>query len=192
GRVYQSVSLRAPEPRTDKKFYIPLIHPVTGKPCAMPPNGFSRTPETLKDMMDKGDILFGVDETTQPRQKAYLYADAKKQITSIIQDAKKGKTQTTHLGIDFPYCHSTSLYNYLIGSASHNKNEIILDFFAGSGTSGHSVIELNRKDAGSRKYILVEQGEYAQNVTLSRLRKVIFSSNWKDGKAMDSTTGSSP
>ncbi|MGK3502903.1 site-specific DNA-methyltransferase, partial [Escherichia coli] len=163
GRVYQSVSLRAPEPRTDKKFYIPLIHPVTGKPCAMPPNGFSRTPETLKDMMDKGDILFGVDETTQPRQKAYLYADAKKQITSIIQDAKKGKTQTTHLGIDFPYCHSTSLYNYLIGSASHNKNEIILDFFAGSGTSGHSVIELNRKDAGSRKYILVEQGEYAQN-----------------------------
>ncbi|HCP4523389.1 TPA: site-specific DNA-methyltransferase [Escherichia coli] len=191
GRVYQSVSLRAPEPRTDKKFYIPLIHPVTGKPCAMPPNGFSRTPETLKDMMDKGDILFGVDETTQPRQKAYLYADAKKQITSIIQDAKKGKTQTTHLGIDFPYCHSTSLYNYLIGSASHNKNEIILDFFAGSGTSGHSVIELNRKDAGSRKYILVEQGEYAQNVTLSRLRKVIFSSNWKDGKAMDSTTGSS-
>lgn len=156
GRVYQSVSLRAPEPRTDKKFYIPLIHPVTGKPCAMPPNGFSRTPETLKDMMDKGDILFGVDETTQPRQKAYLYADAKKQITSIIQDAKKGKTQTTHLGIDFPYCHSTSLYNYLIGSASHNKNEIILDFFAGSGTSGHSVIELNRKDAGSRKYILVE------------------------------------
>lgn len=84
--------------------------------------------ETLKDMMDKGDILFGVDETTQPRQKAYLYADAKKQITSIIQDAKKGKTQTTHLGIDFPYCHSTSLYNYLIGSASHNKNEIILDF----------------------------------------------------------------
>ncbi|HCN7727893.1 TPA: site-specific DNA-methyltransferase, partial [Escherichia coli] len=99
GRVYQSVSLRAPEPRTDKKFYIPLIHPVTGKPCAMPPNGFSRTPETLKDMMDKGDILFGVDETTQPRQKAYLYADAKKQITSIIQDAKKGKTQTTHLGI---------------------------------------------------------------------------------------------
>ncbi len=179
GRVYQSVSLRAPEPRTDKKFYIPLIHPVTGKPCAMPPNGFSRTPETLKDMMDKGDILFGVDETTQPRQKAYLYADAKKQITSIIQDAKKGKTQTTHLGIDFPYCHSTSLYNYLIGSASHNKNEIILDFFAGSGTSGHSVIELNRKDAGSRKYILVEQGEYAQNVTLSRLRKVIFSSNWR-------------
>ncbi|ECR0364782.1 site-specific DNA-methyltransferase, partial [Salmonella enterica] len=191
GRVYQSVSLRAPEPRTDKKFHEPLIHPVTGKPCAIPPNGFSRTPETLKKMMENGDILFGVDETTQPRQKAYLHAEAKKQITSVIQDAKKGKSQTTQLGIDFPYCHSTSLYNNLIGSASHEKNEIILDFFAGSGTSGHSVIELNRKDMGSRKYILIEQGEYAQSVTLSRLRKVIFSSNWKDGKALDCTSGSS-
>ncbi|WP_049051602.1 site-specific DNA-methyltransferase [Klebsiella aerogenes] len=191
GRVYQSVSLRAPEPRTDKKFHEPLIHPVTGKPCAIPPNGFSRTPETLKKMMENGDILFGVDETTQPRQKAYLHAEAKKQITSVIQDAKKGKSQTTQLGIDFPYCHSTSLYNNLIGSASHEKNEIILDFFAGSGTSGHSVIELNRKDMGSRKYILIEQGEYAQSVTLSRLRKVVFSSNWKDGKALDCTSGSS-
>lgn len=191
GRVYQSVSLRAPEPRTDIKFHEPLIHPITGKPCAIPPNGFSRTPETLKKMMDNGDILFGLDETIQPRQKAYLHPDAKKQITSVIQDAKKGKIQTTQLGIDFPYCHPTSLYNNLIGSASHNKNEIILDFFAGSGTSGHSVIELNRKDAGSRKYILIEQGEYAQSVTLSRLRKVIFSNNWKDGKALDCISGSS-
>ena len=191
GRVYQSVSLRAPEPRTDRKFHESLIHPGTRKPCAIPPNGFSRTPETLKKMMENGDILFGVDETTQPRQKAYLHAEAKKQITSVIQDAKKGKSQTAQLGIDFPYCHSTSLYNNLIGSASHKKNEIILDFFAGSGTSGHSVIELNRKDLGSRKYILVEQGEYAQRVTLSRLRKVIFSNNWKDGKALDCTSGSS-
>lgn len=67
----------------------------------MPPNGFSRTPETLKDMMDKGDILFGVDETTQPRQKAYLYADAKKQITSIIQDAKKEKLKQLILELIF-------------------------------------------------------------------------------------------
>lgn len=72
GFVYQSVSLRAPEPRTDPKFHIPLIHPVTKKPCPVPPNGFSRTPDTLKEMMDKGEILFGPDESTQPRQKVLL------------------------------------------------------------------------------------------------------------------------
>jgi adenine-specific DNA-methyltransferase len=191
GRVYQSVSLRAPEPRTDEKFHRPLIHPVTRKPCAVPPNGFSRTPDTLHSMIDKGDILFGIDETTRPRQKAYLRAENKKQITSMIQDAKKGKTQTTQLGIDFPYCHSTSLYNQLIGSASHNKNELILDFFAGSGTSGHSVIELNRSDDGNRKYVLVEQGEYAQEISLARIRKVVFSANWKDGAPLDFKSGSS-
>ena len=190
GRVYQSVSLRAPEPRTDPKFHEGLIHPVTLKPCSTPPNGFSRTPETLKSMIENGDILFGSDESTQPRQKAYLRPDGKKQITSMIQDAKKGKSQTTQLGIDFPYCHSTSLYNHLIGSASHNKDELILDFFAGSGTSGHSVIELNRKDGGNRKYVLIEQGEYGQEISLARLRKVIFSSNWKEGKALDRNTGS--
>jgi adenine-specific DNA-methyltransferase len=42
GNIYRGVSLRAPEPRTDKNSFIPLIHPVTGKPCSIPPNGFSR------------------------------------------------------------------------------------------------------------------------------------------------------
>jgi len=56
GLIYQSVSLRASEPRTDPKFHIPLIHPVTGKPCSVPPNGFSRSPENLIDMVDEGKI----------------------------------------------------------------------------------------------------------------------------------------
>lgn len=48
GRIYQSVSLRAPEYRTDEKFHRPLIHPITKKPCPVPYNGFSRKPETLQ------------------------------------------------------------------------------------------------------------------------------------------------
>ena len=91
GRVYSSVSLRAPEPRSDSKFFEPLIHPVTAKPCPVPPNGFSRTPETLKAMVNRGEILFGNDETTQPRQKRYLQRGAKRQISSVVQDATRGK-----------------------------------------------------------------------------------------------------
>lgn len=180
-RIYRAVSLRAPEPRTDPKFHLPLIHPITNKPCAMPPNGFSRTPETLRVMMENGDILFGKDESTQPNQKMYLQNDSRRQLSSMIQNAKKGKSETTDLKIDFPYCHHTSLYDTLIGSATHNKDELILDFFAGSGTSGHSVINLNRLDGGDRKYILVEQGDYSNEITLKRLEKVIFSESWKNG-----------
>jgi len=58
----------------------------------------------------------------------------------------------------------------------------VLDFFAGSGTTAHAVINLNREDNGNRKYILVEQGEYFDSVLKPRVQKVIFAKEWKDGK----------
>jgi len=182
GLLYQSVSLRAPEPRTDPKFHIPLIHPVTKKPCPVPPNGFSRTPDTLKDMMDKGEIIFGTDEGTQPRQKVLLTEASRRQISSVIQDAKKGKADLSPLGLDFPYCHPVSLYEELVGAAAQSQGGIVLDFFAGSGTSGHAVINLNREDGGRRKFILVEMAQYFDTVLLPRIKKVTFSPEWKDGK----------
>ncbi|CFX73936.1 DNA methylase N-4/N-6 [Syntrophomonas zehnderi OL-4] len=181
GRIYQSVSLRAPEPRTDPKFFQPLIHPITKKPCAIPPNGFSRTPETLQDMIKKGEILFGKDETTQPRQKMFLSIDTKRQMTSVIQNGMKGKADTDKLGVEFPYCHPVSFYEILVG-ATTDKISTILDYFAGSGTTAHAVINLNREDGGNRKYILVEMGEYFDTVTKPRVQKVIYSEDWKDGK----------
>ncbi|MCS6783237.1 MAG: site-specific DNA-methyltransferase, partial [Gloeomargarita sp. SKYG98] len=150
GRIYSSVSLRAPEPRTDPKFFEPLIHPVTKKPCAVPPNGFSRTPETLWAMVERGEILFGPDETTQPRQKRFLTEESKMQVRSVIQDAKKGKEYLDVLGLDFPYCHPVSLYQELVAAATSDSS-LVLDFFAGSGTTGHAVINLNREDGGRRK-----------------------------------------
>jgi len=185
GNVYRGISLRAPEPRKDPKFHQPLIHPVTGKPCAMPPNGFSRTPETLSQMILNGEILFGEDETTQPQQKKVLSMDAERQFSSMIQDAKKGKYYTDQLGLEFPYCHPISLYEDLIGLDNIKPNDFILDYFAGSGTTGHAVINLNREDAFNRKYILIEMGSYFSSVTKPRIEKVIYSDNWKNGKPQD-------
>jgi len=69
---------------------------------------------------------------------------------------------------------------------SGNKdNFIILDYFAGSGTTGHATIKLNREDGGKRKYILVEMGTYFDTVTKPRIQKVIYSDNWKNGKPQD-------
>jgi DNA modification methylase len=183
GRVYQSVSLRAPEPRIDQKFHKPLRHPITGKPCPVPPNGFSRTPETLQRMMKRGEIIFGEDETTQPRQKVQLTVATKRQISSVIQDARKGKADLDPLGLDFAYCHPVSLYRKLIGAVSASADDIVLDFFGGSGTTAHAVINLNREDSKKRKYILVEMGNYFISTIIPRVKKVIFSDNWKNGKA---------
>ena len=63
-------------------------------------------------------------------------------------------------------------------------------FCAGSGTTGHAVINLNREDGGKRKYILCEMGEYFDTVTKPRILKVIYSKDWKDGKPI-SREGSS-
>lgn len=59
---------------------------------------------------------------------------------------------------------------------------IALDYFAGSGTTGHAVINLNREDGGRRKFILVEMGDYFETVLLPRIKKVTFTPEWKDGK----------
>lgn len=62
------------------------------------------------------------------------------------------------------------------------SSNLICDYFAGSGTTGHAVINLNRQDGGDRKYILCEMGKYFDTVTKPRIEKVIYSEEWKDGK----------
>jgi len=181
GRIYQSVSLRAPEPRIDEKFFKPLLHPITHKPCPVPPNGFSRSPETLQAMLDRDEILFGTDEKTQPRQKVFLTSQTQRQITSVIQEAKKGKADLNALGLDFPYCHPVSLYKYLIGVAVPEQNDTILDFFPGSGTTFHAVLQLNR-NGGNKKCILIEQGNYVYSIIIPRIKKIAYSFDWKTGK----------
>lgn len=62
------------------------------------------------------------------------------------------------------------------------NNDVILDFFSGSGTTAHATINLNREDDGKRKYILVEMGKYFETVLKPRIQKVVYSKDWKDGK----------
>jgi adenine-specific DNA-methyltransferase len=62
------------------------------------------------------------------------------------------------------------------------NDDVILDFFAGSGTTGHAVIGCNRKDGGSRRFVLVEFGDHFQNILLPRIEKVMFSPEWKEAQ----------
>ena len=75
-----------------------------------------------------------------------------------------------------------------IGGAS-KKDAIVLDYFGGSGTTAHGVIDLNRKSPGSRSYVLIEQEEYFDSILKSRVIKVIYSSDWKAGKPQTRDAG---
>jgi len=69
-------------------------------------------------------------------------------------------------------------------------NSTVLDYFGGSGTTAHAIINLNREDKGNRKYILVEMGDYFDTVLTPRIKKIIYSNDWRDGKPV-SREGSS-
>lgn len=182
GRVFQSVAMGAPEPRSDSKFHVPLIHPITLKECPVPSNGWSRTPETLQDLITKDEVLFGRDETVQPRKKVYLTAETGRQLSSVIRNSSRGKNDVDKIGLEFPYCHPLSLYEELLGAAAPRPEDVILDHFAGSGTTGHAVISLNQEDGGQRGFVLVEMGEHFETILLPRIKKVTFTPEWKAGR----------
>src|SRR5690606_27394394 len=65
---------------------------------------------------------------------------------------------------------------------SLSRPDFIIDYFAGSGTTGHAVINLNREDGCGRRFVLVEQADYCDKVLVPRLKKAMFTPEWKDGK----------
>ena len=91
---------------------------------------------------------------------------------------------------NFAYPKSIYLNEDILRASNAQSDAVVLDYFAGSGTTGHAVINLNREDDGKRKYILVEMGEYFNTVTKPRIQKVIYSEDWKNGKPV-SRKGSS-
>ncbi len=84
--------------------------------------------------------------------------------------------------IDFPFPKSIWTVFHSLKVSNVSECDYVLDFFAGSGTTGHAVINLNRADGGRRKFILVEMGDYFDSVLVARLKKVVFAPEWKDGK----------
>jgi len=82
----------------------------------------------------------------------------------------------------FDYPKPVSLLKHLISIVpSEDNRNIIMDFFAGTGTTAHSILLMNDEDSGNRRYILVEMGDYFESILKKRLVKVCFSKKWKDG-----------
>ncbi|MGE4459258.1 MAG: site-specific DNA-methyltransferase [Stenotrophomonas sp.] len=94
------------------------------------------------------------------------------------------------LGGIFDYPKSVKTLEQSFWMQSFGKaNFTVLDYFAGSGTTAHATISLNRQDNESRKYVLVEQGEYFETVLKPRIQKVVFSADWAGGKPTSSEAG---
>lgn len=73
-----------------------------------------------------------------------------------------------------------NVYDCIYAAVGQDKNAIVLDYHAGSGTTAHAVIQMNKEDSGNRKYILCEQMDYVQDVTVARVKAVLAKENVKD------------
>ena len=95
-------------------------------------------------------------------------------IPSIFTNNKRGSKDLENLGLkgSFAFPKSVSFLKDLI-KLSTAKNDIVLDYHAGSGTTAHAVLELNKEDEGNRQFIMVEQMDYIEIVTNKRVQKVI-------------------
>ncbi|MYF55970.1 site-specific DNA-methyltransferase, partial [Candidatus Poribacteria bacterium] len=130
----------------------------------------------------KNLIIFGRDETTQPLRKIFLKDHATSELTTLISSGAKGKPQLEAMGLSFPYCHPVGLYEELVWTLTPDGKGTVLDFFAGSGTNAHAVINLNRRNQGNRKYILVEMGHHFDTALMPRIKKAVYAEKWKDAK----------
>jgi adenine-specific DNA-methyltransferase len=134
--------------------------------------------ERLAELIDDNRIWFGANGNNSPRTKRFL-SEVKQGITPITvwlyEDV--GHTQSAtqglnRIGINFNNPKPESLIQHAIRIAT-GPDDIVLDSFAGSGTTAHAVLALNREDGGNRKFILVECEDYADSITAERVRRVI-------------------
>lgn len=140
-----------------------IIHPVTKKPVKKPSRGWGATEPVMLERIKNDEVLFGIDETTIPLKKSYL-----EEVDSIVKTPvlyKDGRAASVALKSIFgdvifnnPKDHHvlSEIISYCLQG---DKNAIVMDFFAGSGSTAQAVLELNRNDSGNRKFILVQLPE---------------------------------
>lgn len=105
----------------------------------------------------------------------------KKELASANYGAAELKALFGEKSFDFSKAQQL-VRDCIIASGGRNHSSLICDYFAGSGTTGHAVINLNREDGGKRRFILIEMADYFDTVLLPRIKKVTFSPEWKEGK----------
>lgn len=174
GRVYNDdKDLSAPEERPNRSRR-PLVHPLTGQLTKVPSRGWAISDEEMDRRIAAGLIEFGADENKVPRQKAYLDESSTQAAGAVFERDRNQATK--HLsavlgGKDFPFPKDVDVIARWVGIASAGKHDaVVLDFFAGTGTTAEAVMRLNAADGGSRQSIVVTNNELGVK-TAAKLRK---------------------
>ncbi len=201
---YNKVDARGPyaaednthNPKAGGQFY-DVKHPTTKRVCKKPSNGYRFSPERFEQLRTQDRIVFGPDETTLFKVKAYV-SELKGPLRSVINlPAKSGAARLESLMPEvtdeqkkFLHPKPVELIEMLVDFAG-DDSALVLDPFAGSGTTGHAVMSLNAQDGGSRRFITIEEGApgdpFARTLTAERLRRAIRKEELPGGFTFETT-----
>lgn len=189
GEIYTTASIVNSLYRPNLKFDV--TDPETGRVYPSPEKGWTMNKETFTKRLNNGEIVFSGN---RPRRKILLRQMSHMLPSSLIDEPRsiahnelariigKGK---------FTYPKNVSVIKQWLKTSTYNrKDAVILDFFAGSGTTGQAVAEMNTEDEGQRTCILVTNNEsnIADEVTIPRIKNVL-TGEWADGKEHEPLRG---
>ncbi len=186
---WKSIPLYAKEERKNGRY--PITSPVTGRVWELPPNKhWIYAQSDMQKLISENRVWFGKTGNSSPNQKRFL---------TEVQQGLKPKTLWKHSEVGsndsakkdlkdlfgenqpFDYPKPIALIKRML-QLSTKAGDIILDSFAGSGTTGHAVMELNKEDNGSRNFILVEMEDgVARKITAERVKRAIKKYKYADG-----------
>lgn len=179
-------NLSSPNPRENLRYEV--AHP-SGRTLSPPPNGWRWSRDLMQRKIEAGEIVF-VDTERGLLRKTYLADQQGLSPSSLWGDLEAtGHTRNAKYELKrifsevdtaelFSTPKPTKLLNRIL-QVIGNKNAVVLDSFAGSGTTAHAVLEANKRDGGNRRFILVEMEDYVDQLTAERVRRVIKGYDFK-------------
>jgi len=172
--VWQSLPLQA-KSGTNSNFEHIFSNGVKWSPPAGRFSAFSH--ESLTELEKDNRIWFGTNGNNVPRYKKFLsevkdgFVPTTIWLRDEVGDNQEAKKEMRKLDLVFDTPKPTRLLERILTLAT-DKNSLVLDAFAGSGTTAHAVINLNNQDGGNRKFILIEEKEYCKTITAERVKRV--------------------
>lgn len=149
---------------TGKGGRFPIIHPRTGLPCKCPSGGWRFSEAKLPELLRENRIAFGADETTVPCLKRFLKEVEYEVFASVFYKDGRGASKrldslmSAHL-FDYPKDEDIIKNFVSLVTSYENTDSLILDFFSGSATTAHAIMQLNAEDGGNRRFIMVQLPE---------------------------------
>jgi len=204
---YNLVSLYMPslDPRPNQRYYITcpdgtkVITPEEDKMFRWIPGTFEKNLKDDRVVFVKTKTSPLVDEKGNQSKwniytKIYLHErqeSGMKPLTFIDIPNSLGSKELIKMKIDFPFSKPRQLVEHLIRITNKTKDIYILDFFAGSGSTGHAVLELNKEEDSNRKFILCtnNEGDICKNICYPRIKKAILGYISPKGEKVDGLSG---